>query len=162
MQLQDRPAVVQHQAAGAVLVDQAKPVETAPTPLAAEPRTVVSADLDTIEADMQRAIAARPKKKRPAAAPLAQGPPLKRPASTSVTAARNARPPVPPDGTDADILGYLGGRIYDDFKSQRLRCYRQSADRVEKTISYKHRSRADCYRQAFQAIEEDPRVASAE
>ena len=55
------------------------------------------------------------------------------------------------------MLRYLGGKIYDDPKNQRLRCYRQLGDKVEKTISYKTRSRADCFLQAFHEIEMDPR-----
>ena len=69
----------------------------------------------------------------------------------------DARPPVPLDGHPTDVLRYLGGKIYDDPKNQRLRCYRQLGDKVEKTISYKTRSRADCFLQAFHEIEMDPR-----
>ena len=119
--------------------------------------------------------------KRPAGSPMAGGhdarpavpldghhadvlhePVLKRPAGSPMAGGHDARPAVPLDGHHADVLLYLGGRIYDDSKSRRLRCYRQIGDKVEKSISYKTRSRADCFLQAFQEIEMDPRTAVEE
>ena len=69
------------------------------------------------------------------------------------------RPKVPVDADSQEpVLHYLGGKIYDEIKNKRLRCYRQEGDKVETSISYKRRSRAECYKDAFVAIEEDPRV----
>ena len=79
-----------------------------------------------------------------------------------MTGGPDARPALPLDDEPVDVLRYLGGRIYDDQKGLRLRCYRQIGDKVEKSISYKTRSRADCYRQAFEEIEKDPRVVAEE
>ena len=95
--------------------------------------------------------------KRPAAAAGAP-PALKRPAGSPMAGGHDARPAVPLDGPPADVLLYLGGRIYDDAKQERLRCYRQIGDKVEKSISYKAKSRADCFLVAFQDIENDPRA----
>ena len=85
---------------------------------------------------------------------------MKRPAGAMTGGPKAAgRPKVPVDADgQAPVLYYLGGKIYDDDKGKRLRCYVQIGDKVEKSISYKTRSRAHCYRAAFEAIEKDPRV----
>ena len=153
------------------------------------PRIAAADHVDAFEAEMQLAVAAKKaaakkeaaakkvpaaKKvlKRPAAAgaphapvlkrPAAAGAPpvLKRPAGSPMAGGHDARPAVPLDGPPADVLLYLGGRIYDDAKQERLRCYRQIGDKVEKSISYKTKSRADCFLVAFQEIENDPRACA--
>ena len=85
---------------------------------------------------------------------------MKRPAGAITGDPKAAgRPKVPADADgQAPVLYYLGGKIYDDDKGKRLRCYVQIGDKVEKSISYKTRSRAQCYRAALEAIEDDPRV----
>ena len=135
--------------------------------LLGHPRIAAPRHLDAFEADMLLAVAARPevKKKvlkRPSAAGAPHEPVLKRPDGSPMARGPDARPAAPLDGHPADVLRYLGGRIYDDSKNRRLRCYRQIGDKVEKTISYKTRSRADCFLQAFQEIEMDPRTAVEE
>ena len=97
-----------------------------------------------------------------AAAGAPHEPVLRRPAGSPMAGGHDARPAVPLDGHPTDVLRYLGGKIYDDPKNQRLRCYRQLGDKVEKSISYKTRSRADCFRQAFEEIEKDPRAVAEE
>ena len=84
---------------------------------------------------------------------------MKRPSGAMADGKVGRRPKVPVDADSQEpVLHYLGGKIYDDSKSKRLRCYRQEGDKVEKSISYKTRSRAQCYKEALAAIEEDPRV----
>ena len=136
--------------------------------LLGRPRTATPNHVEAFEASMRDAVAARPKAKakqalkRPSAAPAAPGPVLKRPAGSPMTGGHDARPAVPLDGVPAEVMLYLGGRIYDDPTGQRLLCYRQIGDRVEKTISYKVKSRAECFLQAFREIENDPRTADME
>ena len=84
---------------------------------------------------------------------------MKRPSGAMADGKVGRRPKVPVDADSQEpVLHYLGGKIYDDIKNKRLRCYRQEGDKVEKSISYKTRSRAQCYKDALAAIEEDPRV----
>ena len=84
------------------------------------------------------------------------------PAAAAVPAVLGVRPKTPSLKSPASPVYYLGGRIYEDRKNQRLRCYRQIEDKVEKTMSYKKRPREDCYEEAFKAIEMDPRVCARE
>jgi len=173
LELRDQAVEVQHEVGGRQLALPQPPLpppQAAQVSVSAEPRSAMAADVDVLEASMQEAIAARAKSgaarksvlKRPAAAPPAHGPPLKRPSGALEAAGHDRRPAVPAEGTAASVLHYLGGRIYDDPKAQRLRCYRQIGDRVEKTLSYKTKSRADCYQQAFEVIEQDPRAGFLE
>ena len=136
--------------------------------------------VDDLEAEMAKSAAAKKASadlKRPASEALEAGKTqetaaktgkkarkpeiMKRPAGAMVGGPKAAagRPKVPVDADNqAPVLHYLGGKIYDDSKGQRLRCYRQCGDKVEKCISYKTRSRAQCYRAALEDIEQDPRV----
>ena len=92
--------------------------------------------------------------KRPAAAESGKRPAaiaiMKRPAATE----SGKRPAVPKDRTP---IAWQGGKIYDDPKQQKVRCYKRKGDRIESGFSYKKASRHSAYQKAFTAIEEDPR-----
>ena len=119
------------------------------------------------DAEMMQASAERDTKKkegkqgamkRPAAAVVPEV--LGAPAAAAVPAIPGVRPKIPSLDSPNSAVYYLGGRIYEDRKLKRLRCYRQVGDVVEKSISYKKRPREDCYEEAFKAIEMDPRVSA--
>lgn len=77
---------------------------------------------------------------------------MKRPAAAMKADDTTKRPAIPKDRTP---VHYLGGRIYDDPARLVVRCYVQSADKVDKKFSYKVSSRKDAFEKAFEAIEEN-------
>ena len=137
-----------------------------PQPGTAAPRVATAHDIDLVEADMVKAVAERDRTrkegqgamKKPAGKVVPEV--LGVPAAAAVPAVLGVRPKTPSLKSPASPVYYLGGRIYEDRKNQRLRCYRQIEDKVEKTMSYKKRPREDCYEEAFKAIEMDPRVCA--
>ena len=79
---------------------------------------------------------------------------LRRPSASTHASVLGKRPAIP---SHRAPVSYLGGKIYDT--GSKLRCYRQSTDRIERSFTYNNPgARRAAYNDAFSEIENDERV----